>query len=288
MKVDNAIILAAGTASRFAPLSLEKPKALIEVRGEVLMERQIRQLREAGIQEIVIVVGYRKEDFSYLTGKYGVKLVENPDYLTRNNHSSIYAVKDYLGNSFICSSDNYFLTNPFESDVEGSYYSAVFAPGKTEEWCITEKDGWIQRVTVGGADAWVMLGHVFWSEAFSRTFLTILEEVYHRPETAGKLWETIYLEHLDRLPMRVRKYPPDTIFEFDTLDELRQFDPAYVTDTRSAILKEIAARLSCTEADIVDVRSYKTDDNAAAGIRFRVGRKRYVYPYQTGKLEEIL
>ena len=52
MKVDNAIIMAAGTASRFAPLSYEKPKALIEVRGEVLIERQIRQLREAGVDEI--------------------------------------------------------------------------------------------------------------------------------------------------------------------------------------------------------------------------------------------
>ena len=107
MKVDNAIILAAGTASRFAPLSLERPKALIEVRGEVLIERQIRQLREAGISEIVIVVGYRKEDFSYLTEKYGVILVENPDYLTRNNNSSIFAARKYLKNSYICSSDNF-------------------------------------------------------------------------------------------------------------------------------------------------------------------------------------
>ena len=288
MKVDNAIILAAGTASRFAPLSLERPKALIEVRGEVLIERQIRQLREAGISEIVIVVGYRKEDFSYLTEKYGVILVENPDYLTRNNNSSIFAARKYLKNSYICSSDNYFLTNPFESEVEGSYYSAVYAPGKTGEWCIMEKDGWIQSVTVGGADAWVMLGHVFWSEDFSRTFLSILEEVYHRPETAGKLWETIYLEHIDRLPLRIRKYPSDTIFEFDTLDELRQFDPTYLSDTRSTILKTIAARLACEEAEIVDVKSYKTENNAAAGVRFRAGGKRYVYPYQTGKLEEIL
>ena len=38
-KVDNAIIMAAGTASRFAPLSYEKPKALIEVKGEILIER---------------------------------------------------------------------------------------------------------------------------------------------------------------------------------------------------------------------------------------------------------
>ena len=50
MKVDNAIIMAAGTSSRFAPLSFERPKALIEVRGEILIERQIRQLRKDGIE----------------------------------------------------------------------------------------------------------------------------------------------------------------------------------------------------------------------------------------------
>lgn len=73
--VDNAIILAAGTASRFAPLSYEKPKALIEVKGEVLIERQIRQLQEAGIPEIILVVGYKKEQFYYLQEKFGVRIV---------------------------------------------------------------------------------------------------------------------------------------------------------------------------------------------------------------------
>ncbi|MBQ1982979.1 MAG: NTP transferase domain-containing protein, partial [Clostridia bacterium] len=48
-QVDNAVIMAAGTASRFAPLSYERPKALISVKGEVLIERQIRQLKEAGV-----------------------------------------------------------------------------------------------------------------------------------------------------------------------------------------------------------------------------------------------
>jgi CTP:phosphocholine cytidylyltransferase-like protein len=55
-KVDNAVIMAAGTSSRFAPLSYERPKALIEVRGEVLIERQIKQLREAGIDDIIVVI----------------------------------------------------------------------------------------------------------------------------------------------------------------------------------------------------------------------------------------
>ena len=72
--VDNAVILAAGLSSRFAPLSYEKPKALIEVRGEILIERQIRQLKEAGIKEVFLVTGYKKEMFDYLKGKFGVHI----------------------------------------------------------------------------------------------------------------------------------------------------------------------------------------------------------------------
>lgn len=60
-KVDNAVIMAAGTSSRFAPLSYERPKALIEVKGEVLIERQIRQLYEAGVPEVIVVTGYKHE-----------------------------------------------------------------------------------------------------------------------------------------------------------------------------------------------------------------------------------
>ena len=162
MKVDNAIILAAGTASRFAPLSYEIPKGLIEVKGELLIERQIKQLKEAGIPEIIIVTGYKSQSFTYLKDKYNVVLVHNPDYLTRNNHSSIYAVRDYLKNSYICSSDNYFLKNPFKSKVAESYYSAIYAQGETSEWCITEENNWIKAVHIGGANSWIMLGHVFW------------------------------------------------------------------------------------------------------------------------------
>jgi CTP:phosphocholine cytidylyltransferase-like protein len=47
--------MAAGTSSRFAPLSYEKPKGLLKVKGEILIERQIRQLQEAGITDITIV-----------------------------------------------------------------------------------------------------------------------------------------------------------------------------------------------------------------------------------------
>ena len=286
MKVDNAIIMAAGTASRFAPLSYEKPKALIEVRGEVLIERQIRQLREAGIEEVVVVTGYKAEQFEYLKDKYGVVLINNPYYLTRNNNSSIYAAREYIKNSYICSSDNYFITNPFESDVDESYYAAVYIEGETGEWCISEDDGWIKDVKVGGQDSWVMLGHVFWSESFSRSFLHILEDEYEWPETADKLWETIYIEHINELPMRIRKYPSDFIFEFDTLDELREFDTSYITNTRSEILKKVAGELGVEEKEIRSVKAFKDKDNAAAGFTFETGKK-YKYHYKTEAMEEL-
>ena len=286
MKVDNAIIMAAGTASRFAPLSYEKPKALIEVRGEVLIERQIRQLREAGIEKVVVVTGYKAEQFEYLKDKYGVVLINNPYYLTRNNNSSIYAAREYIKNSYICSSDNYFITNPFESDVDESYYSAVYIEGETGEWCILEEDGWIKDVKVGGRDSWVMLGHVFWSESFSRSFLHILEDEYEWPETADKLWETIYIEHINELPMKIRKYPADFIFEFDTLDELREFDDSYISNTRSEILTKIAGELGVEEKEIRSVKAFKDKDNAAAGFSFETGKK-YKYYYKTETMEEL-
>jgi CTP:phosphocholine cytidylyltransferase-like protein len=287
-KVDNAVIMAAGTSSRFAPLSYERPKALIEVRGEVLIERQIKQLREAGIGEIIVVTGYKADQFAYLHDKFGVKLVHNPDYLTRNNNASIWAVKDRLRNTYICSSDNYFSKNPFESEVDGAYYAAVYADGETKEWCMTEDaNGYIDSVTVGGRDAWYMLGHAFWSEDFTSRFVSVLEEIYDLPETADLLWESIYMAHFDELKMRIRKYPDDVIFEFDTLDELRAFDTSYIADTRSTILRAVASGLGCTEAQIVNVRSFKKGDNAAAGIRFTVGAKEYEYSYETKIIKEI-
>ena len=92
-KVDNAIIMAAGLSSRFAPLSYEKPKGVVTVRGEVLIERQIRQLQEAGITDITVVVGYMKEAFFYLEDKFGVTIRVNAEYSVRNNNSTLMLVR---------------------------------------------------------------------------------------------------------------------------------------------------------------------------------------------------
>ncbi len=288
MKVDNALIMAAGASSRFAPLSYEKPKALIDVRGEILIERQIRQLLAAGISDIYIAVGYKAEQFEYLTGKYGVHLIRNREYLTRNNNSSIWAAKDILKNTYICSADNYFTENPFEAEVDHAYYAAVYVSGQTNEWCMHEdEEGFVDSVVVGGKDSWVMLGQSFWDEAFSREFLDVLQKEYQDPETAGKLWETIYIEHLADLKLKIRKYDADRIFEFDTLDELREFDKSYRTDTRSLILKNIASELGVGEECLVHLCTLKDHTAEAIGFTFDCGNRQYRYFYDQKRLEYL-
>lgn len=247
----NAIIMAAGTSSRFVPLSVERPKGLLEVKGEVLIERQIRQLQEAGIGDITIVTGYKAAMFDYLRAKFGVETVYNEDYDRYNNTSSVIRVIDRLSNTFICCSDHYFKNNVFLEPANESYYAARYAKGATGEYCLScdDKD-FITGVSIGGNDAWYMAGHVFFNDQFSVRFRDIMTKEYAKESVRDGYWEDVYINHIKDLPMQIRRYSDEDIFEFDTLDELRLFDESYVDDTRSKIVKQICRHLSCNDSDL--------------------------------------
>ena len=276
-KVKNAVIMAAGMSSRFAPLSYEKPKALLNVKGEILIEREIRQLREAGIDDITIVVGYMKEKMFYLADKFGVRIVVNEDYYRYNNTSTLICVADSLDNTYICSSDNYFSLNPFEAYVYRAYYSAVYTDHNTEEYCLTvnNKD-LIIGVTIGGECGWYMLGHVYFDRKFSRQFIEILKKEYVHMQTKLELWENLYMRYIDELEMYIRRYDSSVIHEFDSLDELRNFDQDYLKHTDSRIFTNICGVLNCTEEDITDIRPIKTGLTNLS-FHFRCGDREYVY-----------
>ena len=260
----NAIIMAAGTSSRFVPISLEKPKGLLEVKGEVLIERQIRQLKEAGIEDIIVVTGYKAHAFGYLREKFGVSLVHNEDYNWYNNTSSIIRVIDRLADSFLCCSDHYFSHNVFMDSTDDSYYAARYAQGPTGEYCLTmDSHDYIKEVSIGGRDTWYMAGHVFFSHSFSRKFREIMKQEYSNESVRNGYWEDVYIQHIKELPMQVKRYADSDIFEFDTLDELREFDDSYVKDTRSAILKEICKRMSWKESEVTHISKHSFAETKA-------------------------
>ena len=97
-----AVILAAGFGMRMVPINTEMPKGLLEVNGEALIERIIKQLHEVGIKEIYVVVGFMKEKYEYLIDEYGVELVVNVDYAAKNNlhyektKANVLSLKPYI------------------------------------------------------------------------------------------------------------------------------------------------------------------------------------------------
>ena len=92
-------------------------KVFLNVKGEKLIEREILQLKEVGIEDITLVAGYMSEKMLYLAEKFGIDIVVNEDYFRFNNTSSLILVTEKLKNTYICSSDNYFPKNPFEKYV---------------------------------------------------------------------------------------------------------------------------------------------------------------------------
>lgn len=287
-KVDNAIIMAAGLSSRFAPISYERPKGMLRVRGEVLIERQIRQLKEAGINDITIVVGYMKEQFFYLEDKFGCTIRINEEYASRNNNSTLMLVREKLGNTYICSSDNYFTENVFEPYVYHAYYSAEYFEGETDEYVLTTgANKRIVDVQVGGRNAYGMLGHAYFDRAYSRAFRRILEEEYDRPETAGKLWEDIYAAHLDELDMVMRPYDKGVIYEFDSLEEIGEFDPEFIDNVDSSILDNICKTLNVQRSDVGGIEPI-SQGLTNLSFKFAVGDELYVYRHPGAGTDAII
>lgn len=275
-KIDNAIILAAGVSSRFVPICFETPKALLKVKGEVMIERQIRQLQETGIEQIVVVVGHMKEKFYYLKDKYGVEFVETDSYKVRNNHASVYAARKYLKNTIVTSADLYFNENVFQKYAFDAYYCTVYAEGNTEERGI-ETDAYdkIVKTYYGAANTWVTLGYAFFNERFSKNFLEILNREYNYPETLNKFWADIQDENLTELYMYAKHCDNNVIYEFDSLEELRVFDVKYTRNSESCLLRAIAEQLGTSEEHLGQFKPI-TKEDLGRGFTFIYEQKKYI------------
>ena len=100
-----ALILAAGNGSRIAARSGEGPKPLVNLNGKPLLEHVMSRGRQAGIEEFVIVVGYRGEAIKQWYEKHplpGVHVtwIENPDF-RKDNGISVLCAKSVIQENFL-------------------------------------------------------------------------------------------------------------------------------------------------------------------------------------------
>ena len=261
-RVDAALVLAAGFGSRFVPLTYECPKGLLEVFGEKMIERQIKQLHEVGIYDITIVVGYLKEKFDYLIDAYGVKLLYNPEYSTKNTIGTLYHARKAMEgkNFYILSSDNWMRENMYHTVEPVSWYAASFMEGETKEWVLNcTRDGQIKSVEVGGENAYCMFGPVFLKKEFFSSFLPYLEEYYLKPGTDDFYWEDVLRLSLKQLPPIYRNEQKEgQIYEFENLEELRAFDEKYNESSGSEAMELISSVFHIPEREIVKLRCLKS------------------------------
>lgn len=288
-KVDNAIILAAGAATRFVPLSLEKPKGLYKIRDEKIIERQIKQLKSAGINDITLVLGYKKEMFFYLKEKYNVKFIFNDEFNTKNNIYSLLLAKNKLKNTYICSSDDYFVNNPFQRYEFTNFYAGYYSKKKTNEMYVKiDKNYKIVEMVKGISNENILMGHSYWTRDFSRKFIELMLADQQVGVYDNMFWEWLVKDNLNKFPsMYLKPYHSEQIFEFDYFSQLRKFDEKYIDSSHSKIMERIKLIFRCDEEDIVGFRNVNEGMTNSSFI-FKVNDEDYIYRYPGNGTSKII
>lgn len=93
--IDNAVILAAGHGSRMGALTADRPKALLEVAGFPLIDRQVDALTMSGVRNITVVTGYRHDRLHEHLGNR-VSYVHNHRYSQSNSLYSLWLARDVV------------------------------------------------------------------------------------------------------------------------------------------------------------------------------------------------
>ena len=217
----NAIILAAGFGMRMVPINTETPKGLLEIKGERLIERTIRQLHEVGITEIYIVVGFMKEQYEYLIDEYGVDLIVAPDYTSKNNLHSLKTAADHLSNSYIIPCDIWCEKNPYSRNELYSWYMVSDLVDDDSTVRVNRKQELVVQKEQAGGNA--MIGICYLLEAEAAIVRERLEELGRDSRYDGTFWEeTLYQK--DRMIVTARVVHAADAVEINTYEQLREID----------------------------------------------------------------
>lgn len=228
-KAKRAVFIAAGFGLRMAPITVNTPKPLVRVHGRRIIDGLLDACLKAGIEEIIIVRGYLKEQFDQLLYDYPmIKFIDNPYYEEANNISSAYVAREYLSNAYVFEAD-LVISNPdiIVSEHEHSDFLGI-PTDSTDDWCFKTQDGVITEELTKGTNCHQMVGISFWSKEDGQKLKEDIEEVFATKEGKQLYWEQVPLAICkDRYKVFVRECRFEDIVEIDSFEELQRLDEAY-------------------------------------------------------------
>lgn len=249
----NAIILAAGFGMRMIPINVEVPKGILEIKGEPLIERLIKQLREVGIFKIDIVVGFMKEQYEYLIDKYDVNLVYNKDYMTKNNLHSLKKVIDKIGNTYILPCDLWCFRNPFSNKEWYSWYMVSDKETEESNVRVNRKKELVETKRNEAGNQMLGISYILKEDA-----VMLKENLLKFSNERGYIhafWEEAAMKD-GKMILKPREVSQNLVYEINTLEELRDLDEDS-NQLNSEIISLISEVLSCETKEIIDIKALK-------------------------------
>lgn len=249
----NAIILAAGFGMRMVPINTQGPKALMEINGEPLIERTILHLHEVGIRDIYVVVGFMKEQFEYLIDEFGVKLIVNEAYASKNNLHSMALVLEHLSNSYVIPGDVWCDRNPFRRNELYSWYMVSDIVDNESDVRVNRK---MELVTVpdsSGGNA--MIGISYLTEETACVVRDRIRKLCAGSRHNDSFWEEALYEK-DRMIVQARVVHASDVVEINTYEQLRELDEDS-NQLKSDAVSVISEKLNVNIEEIHDIQVLK-------------------------------